>query len=106
VIAVTQPRAICLVRVDDWIDSKWLEFSGKAVGAVGVWNAQLTVPPFHPNRVYSEQYFARTSASEYAETDGVTLHRAMPSSTNVTRHLDAVAPGCGDEDVCGQDFPM
>jgi hypothetical protein len=36
---------LCILGIDHWFGHKWLEFSGKALGAVRVWQCRLTVPP-------------------------------------------------------------
>lgn len=41
-----------LVHIKNWFDHKWLEFSGKVLGALGVWQRRMTYPPFNPNRVF------------------------------------------------------
>ena len=45
------PTEIYLVRVNEWFDAKWLNFSGKLFGAVAVWKeTPTTIPPlFQPD---------------------------------------------------------
>jgi len=64
-----QINEVCLVRIKNWFDHKWLNYSGKSVvqyhgggGLVDVslnneWRQKITVPPFNPNRVLSETFF-------------------------------------------------
>ena len=52
-IRLHSPEEIYIVQIDHWFDHKWQYFSGKAVGAVGVWQSTLTLPPFDPGRVIS-----------------------------------------------------
>jgi len=64
-----QINEVCLVRIKNWFDHKWLNYSGKSVvqfhGGAGLfdvsldneWREKITVPPFNPNRVLSETFF-------------------------------------------------
>jgi hypothetical protein len=38
-----------VVKIDNWFGKRWLGFSGKALGALGVRKKKLTLPPFHPH---------------------------------------------------------
>ncbi len=64
------PDEISVVRIKNWFDHKWLNYSGKKVlkydtktfpGIPFVlepfWNKEITIPPFNPNRVLSETFF-------------------------------------------------
>lgn len=57
-VALYHPDEIYVVAIDNWFDAKWRGFSGKALGAIGVWKRPLTVPPFTQNRVRFEAHFA------------------------------------------------
>lgn len=93
-VALSDPSQVRVVRIDEWFDSKWLGFSGKLLGAVGVSRADPTVPPFHPNRVWSEQCWQRSAAGPYVQATGVAgLHLHQPSERNTFRRLATVAPG-------------
>ena len=60
---------ISVVRIKNWFDHKWLNYSGNAVihftetvhpdqvVLSNVWKEKITVPPFNPNRVLSELSF-------------------------------------------------
>ncbi len=64
-----QINEVCLVRIKNWFDHKWLNYSGKSVvqfhgGGIVIdsalnneWREKITVPPFNPNRVLSETFF-------------------------------------------------
>jgi hypothetical protein len=84
-----------LVAVRDFFDDKWLGFSGKVLGAVGVRGTLTTVPPFHPHRVVSERRFVATErASTYEESPEFELiHIEQPSERNLSRRADSLAPG-------------
>jgi hypothetical protein len=85
------PPSLVLVKIDNWFGPKWLSFSGKALGAIAVWKATLTIPPFVPNRVvYQKRYAAPT----YQEVDsGKPLHSEIPAGAAITRRASEVAPG-------------
>lgn len=64
------PDEISVVRIRDYFDHKWLNYSGSKIEKyitntnpaiqfvlVPHWNKEITVPPFHPNRVLSESFF-------------------------------------------------
>ncbi len=77
------PEEFYLVRIANWFDHRWLRFSG--IGRVpfnGVsthtaldefHQEQLTFPPFTPNRVTSQHYFALTNRGQFEEQAPVQL---------------------------------
>ncbi len=46
-----------VVKIDNWFGKRWLGFSGKALGALGVRITKLTLPAFTPSRVLSQRRF-------------------------------------------------
>ncbi len=84
------PESIVLIKIDNWFGSKWLGFSGKSLGAIGVWNkpydrpaTDIRIPPFVPHRVASQRRFA---APTYEEIDpGKPVHARMRSSVALWR---------------------
>ncbi len=88
------PRELHVIHIDNWFDHKWLGFSGKALGAVGVWKKgeRLTAPAFTPKRVLSHQYFSRENESgPFQETlppKGV--HLDTWSAVNLQRRLSEI----------------
>lgn len=60
---VYEPLRLHLVFVRDWFGPNWLRFAGKFQGAAGMHTKPgypVAVPPFHPNRVRSAAWFARS----------------------------------------------
>ena len=55
-------------------NDKWLTFSGKAQGAIGVWKNDLTVPLFVPIRILGEHHFQQNSSLNYDPIQGENLH--------------------------------
>src|SRR5689334_1103039 len=84
-ISAYQPDDLFLTQVKGWFDHKWLKFSGKVLGAVGVWKNDVTVPPFNPNRILEERRFVRTS-EEWREV-ATSIHVHQGSSENLKRTL-------------------
>lgn len=92
VVAASPPAAVHLIQLDHWFDQKWLGFSGKALGAVGWWAKDLTVPPFHPHRVVSEHHHIQDELAGYRAAEAPSLHRNQSSSQNLQRRMSRVAP--------------
>jgi len=83
-------RAITIVKIDSWFGPRWHKFSGKALGAVGLRLAPLTVPPFHPRRAVSQMTF---KARGYKPTwERPLLHAWIPSEENFRRKFEDISP--------------
>ena len=97
VIRLHAPETLVLIKIDNFFGSKWLGFSGKALGAIAVWHNPsynpltiVRIPPFVPNRVVSQRRF---SASAYEEVDcGEPIHKRMPSRVALNRTVATAAP--------------
>jgi hypothetical protein len=90
------PEKVFIVKIDNWFDHKWLNFSG--IGRAGFFwgpNAPDTVlhefsqdkatfPPFNPKRVIGEWYFLRGADGSYVlSLDSPLVHqRALESSSH------------------------
>lgn len=94
VLRVVGPPELYIVKVDNWFGDKWLGFSNKLVGAVGVQNrATLRVPPFVPARVVSQRFLRRDSNGQYVdENTTLKLHIEQTSEDNAKRLMSAVCP--------------
>ena len=89
-VASYEPEKVHVVHIDNWFDAKWLDFSGKLLGTIAVWRKDISIPPFHPNRVLLETHFDRDPylGHYYLAVDPVVvLHRYQPSSKNFNRSL-------------------
>ena len=88
-----RPADVFITRIDHWFDHKWLGFSGKLLGALGVHKRKrLTIPPFMPRRVVSHHAYTldpRTATCHVANVPP--LHRHQQSSDNLTRFIDRVS---------------
>jgi hypothetical protein len=84
-----------IFKIDHWFDYKWLRFSGKTLGALGVWKKPLTIPPFVANRIIDERYFIRRELSAGYETNEAIgdIHHRGWSAENLRREVRQIAPG-------------
>ena len=103
------PETFVLIKINNWFGSNWLGFSGKALGALGVWNKprnepadNIRIPPFVPSRVVSQRSFAAPTYEEVA--NGKPIHTQMPSNRALLRKAATAAPGssCGTAGIQGR----
>ena len=89
------PDELMLVRIENWFDRKWVGFSGKLHGSVGIWKQDLTVPPFVPSRVCWQHRYSRAGNSKDYEITlpGPNLHISTKVAAAKNRFLPKVAPG-------------
>ena len=81
-------KEVYLIKIDNWFGSKWLTFSGKALGAVSIWNHKVTLPPFVPNRVLEELHVQLIAGSENIASRPITrIHKSISSSEALNRKL-------------------
>lgn len=80
---------ISVVKIRDWFGPKWLGFTGKKLGAFGVHDFPVAIPPFHPNRVLSQRFYAYHSNSLTYEKiwPPFRLHIHQHSEDNFERRL-------------------
>lgn len=88
---------ISVVRIKNWFDHKWLNYSGKGVihykmtthpdevALTDFWKEKITVPPFNPNRVLSELSFHKHATGNKAFDKA--LHRWQRSSENQNNRI-------------------
>lgn len=92
------PESVVLIKIDNFFGSKWLGFSGKVIGLLGVWHKpyyqpadNIRIPPFVPNRVVTQRRFAGPA---YREIDcGKSIHKGIPSYLALSRKAAGIAPG-------------
>ena len=97
VIRLHAPETLVLIKIDNFFGSKWLGFSGKALGALGVWHNpsyhpanKVRVPPFVPNRVVSQRRF---SGPAYREIDsGKPIHQRIRGGMALNRMAATESP--------------
>lgn len=83
-----RPNQLYLIRLDNWFDDKWLRFSGTRMHEISIWQLdQVTVPPFHPNRIESCLYY-KLEESGYTSREMTTpLHIIQTSTDNLHRKI-------------------
>ena len=84
------PPKLILIKIDNWFGSRWLRFSGKFLGELGVWYSTLRVPPFVPNRVISERQF--TAPDYLTGAAQQPIHIRTESKYALRRELSEIAP--------------
>lgn len=91
------PEMVALIKINNWFGSKWLGFSGKTLGAVGVWDKpasrfanDIRIPPFVPSRVVSQRRFAGPAYEEVH--GGKPIHIRVPSSVALLRKAATAEP--------------
>jgi hypothetical protein len=87
---IHQPLELFLIKIDNWYGPNWLGFSGKMIGALGVWQSKLTMPPFVPHRVLWERRFVSPNYQQKAIRNMV--HIEMPSQRALRRLVGDIAP--------------
>jgi hypothetical protein len=85
------PSSLSVVKIDNWFGPRWLNFSGKALGALGIWKTRLTIPPFVPNRVVWQRTFLGPSYDDLV--DAKPIHIKTKSMKALKRYVAEVAPG-------------
>lgn len=93
-IVTHHPPDVRIYKIDHWFDHKWLAFSGKLLGALGVWAKFLTVPPFVVNRVIEQWRYVRSEASGtyHLIAPGPNIHHRGRSGDNVYRSVKKIVP--------------
>ena len=98
-----KPREAWIIKVDNWFDKKWLNFSGIGIVHFPNWGIlapeaaldefsqdHVTFPPFTPNRVLEQSYFARTPDGDYVRQNARrTVHQGLrqSSAANLQRRV-------------------
>lgn len=92
-LAVHRSQDARVFKIDNWFDHKWLGFSGKTLGVIGVWNEPPTVPPFVANRIVHQWHFQRDGDGSYhRHGTGLNIHHRGWSSENLRRRVAEVVP--------------
>ena len=92
-IKIFNPDEISVVRIKNWFDHKWLNYSGKQILKYNTkthpsipyvlepyWNKEITIPPFNPNRVLSESRHRKKGIENSGFEE--TLHNFLWSTEN------------------------
>ena len=96
IVEIFKPKELYVTQLDNWFDSKWLSFSGKVLGALGVWkyNSEATIPPFNPNRITGEGILDRIETNTETPVSYKLrsnyerfIHVNQPSGNNINRKI-------------------
>ena len=86
-IFLTKPIDVFVIQINHRFDYKWLTFSHKVLGELGVWhNDELRIPPFVPEKVIEESYF-QLKHGNYFQKEFVPLHIQQNSQENAHRKI-------------------
>ena len=92
-VHLASPAEIYVVKIDSWFSQRWLGFSHKLLGRVGVaYRITLRIPPFVPNRVVAERYLARTRSGYGPAAAPQALHIAQTGTDNDRRLVSRLCP--------------
>ena len=92
---------ISIVKVKNWFDHKWLNYSGKSiihfegtpnpdkVAITNVWKKKITVPPFNPNRILDEKLIRRKGHSNPIFEK--VLHKVQRSTDNLDNYIHLIS---------------
>ncbi|MCB9886043.1 MAG: hypothetical protein H6838_11145 [Planctomycetes bacterium] len=96
ILALYHPESLRLVHVDNWFGPKWLSFSAKVAGGVAIWmdEEHLTLPPFVPGRILTEQCWVLDRPSVYRPVESPqSIHVSQCGGANLSRLASREAPG-------------
>jgi hypothetical protein len=82
-------KHVFVIKIDSWFGKRWLGFSGKSCGKLGIRKTRLTLPPFVPSRVVSQFEWTRPGAPAQRSQH---LHIWQPGGANLGRYLESVVP--------------
>jgi hypothetical protein len=93
-VARHRPQDVLVFKIDNWFDHKWLGFSGRVIGQVGVWQEDLTLPPFVANRIVQRwQYLLDEDGDGYRMAgSGPDIHHRGGSAQNLQHRVRQVVP--------------
>jgi hypothetical protein len=86
-IHLWKPTDVFVNRIDNWFDEKWMGFSGTTMHEVSIWKGETTIPPFHPNRVESSDFYQKTTELYVKKKNPKTLHIYQESKDNLKRYI-------------------
>ena len=83
-----KPKDLYITRIDNWFDDKWIKFSGTIMHELSIWQLQdVTVPPFHPNRVELCDFYQLTNEDYKKQVPIQSLHIMQASKDNLKRKI-------------------
>lgn len=86
-INLWKPTAVFATRIDNWFDDKWLNFSGTIMHEIAIWKGEITIPPFHPNRVETTDFYQKENEQYVKMNNQKPLHISQESKNNRKRRI-------------------
>ena len=90
IIKDLNPNEVYLFKVNNWFDTKWLNFTGKILGALGTWNYDddSRIPPFSPNRIIEQGYYELNELKTYdKQKSNLQIHKKQSAENNLNRRI-------------------
>lgn len=81
------PADVFVNRINNWFDNKWMEFSGTLMHDLSFWKAKTTIPPFHPNRIESSEFYQKNNSQYVKKENPKSLHIYQESKDNLKRYV-------------------
>ena len=82
------PKDLYITRIDNWFDEKWVKFSGTIMHEISIHKlVDITVPPFHPNRVEKFDFYRKVNGGYVKQENGKHLHIIQESTNNLKRKI-------------------
>jgi hypothetical protein len=82
------PKDLYVTRIDNWFDEKWVKFSGTIMHEISIHKlVDITVPPFHPNRVEKSDFYRKANGAYGKQKVGKRLHIIQESTNNLKRKI-------------------
>tara|TARA_R110002073_G_scaffold220418_3_gene380625 strand:+ start:24 stop:611 length:588 start_codon:yes stop_codon:yes gene_type:complete len=81
------PTDIFVIRIDNWFDEKWMEYSGNITSGLSIWKGKTTIPPFHPNRVENSDFYQKSAQLYVKKENRNNVHVYQESKDNLKRYI-------------------
>ena len=94
-IETARPDFSLVIKIDNWFGERWLGFSHTVMGAFGVAYGNLSIPPFVPERVISQDSFvhnAAVSISDSTLSSPLHIHQTSEDNARFCRKIDNAYP--------------
>lgn len=91
-LSLYKPQSLYVVKLDNWFGEKWLAFSHKTLGALGIHSDDLVIPPFKPSRVLCEKHYKISAGIPTEAEFSESIHKNQTSSDNQKRKISTLFP--------------
>ena len=90
-VKLFDPQEIYIIKINNWFDQKWLKFSGTILHELSIWKSDITLPPFHPNRVNQIRHYLIENGEYIRSETDKQLHIYQQSSKNLKRKISDIS---------------